>query len=174
MDSTYGITVLPQGDPYVETAEHALSAASAAGNPGSYFVDVLPICECRSTEICFSMRLILILSPTSSKIYSRVVPRGRVSEAGSSMESVCHEDGTGTVGRCRELYGMYIFDTLVSPSPDSIRSYAQDRARPCAARIVLDSPLYQNAPDPRYIGDVIRDALGSMYGGTLYVPTSFR
>jgi hypothetical protein len=39
----YGIKVLQTGDPYIETAEKALTATSEAMNPGTFLVDSLPI-----------------------------------------------------------------------------------------------------------------------------------
>jgi hypothetical protein len=43
IDIAYGIDVKPRDDPYIKTAEHALESVSAATNPGSYLVDVIPI-----------------------------------------------------------------------------------------------------------------------------------
>jgi hypothetical protein len=40
----YGIEVLPTGDPYIETAERAMTAAAAAVSHGTFFVDIFPIC----------------------------------------------------------------------------------------------------------------------------------
>lgn len=39
----YGIKVLPVNDPYIGIAEKALAAAAAAGNPGTYMVDIIPL-----------------------------------------------------------------------------------------------------------------------------------
>jgi hypothetical protein len=38
----YGIEVQPYDDPYINTAEKALSGLSAAANAGSYLVDSFP------------------------------------------------------------------------------------------------------------------------------------
>lgn len=45
MKTAYAIDVLPQDDPYIETAELAINAISATTNAGAYLVDILPICE---------------------------------------------------------------------------------------------------------------------------------
>jgi len=42
----YGIKVLPKDDPYIETAKAALGTLNIAGNPGTFLVDMLPICIC--------------------------------------------------------------------------------------------------------------------------------
>jgi hypothetical protein len=39
----YGIKVRPTGDPYIETAEKALTAMAEAGTPGAFLVDSFPI-----------------------------------------------------------------------------------------------------------------------------------
>ncbi|KAF8587791.1 cytochrome P450 [Ramaria rubella] len=41
--AVYGIQVLPEGDPYMETARKAMAAVEEAANPGSFFIDFLPI-----------------------------------------------------------------------------------------------------------------------------------
>lgn len=46
MEIAYGIDVLPNGDPYVLTAEHAVESISETTNAGSYLVDVIPLREC--------------------------------------------------------------------------------------------------------------------------------
>ncbi|KAF8578978.1 putative CyP450 monooxygenase [Ramaria rubella] len=43
MEVVYGIKVLPEDDPYIDIAEKSMTAASAAGNPGTFLVDVLPM-----------------------------------------------------------------------------------------------------------------------------------
>ena len=40
----YGIKVLSKDDPYIEMAEKALAGLKIAGNPGTFLVDMLPIC----------------------------------------------------------------------------------------------------------------------------------
>jgi hypothetical protein len=40
----YAINVREKDDPYIETAEKAMSHLGAAANPGAFLVDVLPIC----------------------------------------------------------------------------------------------------------------------------------
>lgn len=45
MRTAYGIDILPENDPYVENAEHALKAIAAATNAGAYLVDIVPICR---------------------------------------------------------------------------------------------------------------------------------
>lgn len=45
MRTAYGIDILPEHDPYVETAEHALKVVSVTTNAGAYLVDTLPICQ---------------------------------------------------------------------------------------------------------------------------------
>lgn len=45
MGITYGVQVQDTHDPYVEVAEEALDFLVQGGNPGAYFVDLLPICE---------------------------------------------------------------------------------------------------------------------------------
>jgi hypothetical protein len=39
----YGIEVQEENDPFIATAKHAAEALFATFNPGSYFVDLLPI-----------------------------------------------------------------------------------------------------------------------------------
>jgi hypothetical protein len=39
----YGIQVLPTNDPYIKIAETSMGAAAAAGNPGTFLVDVIPM-----------------------------------------------------------------------------------------------------------------------------------
>ncbi|THU98377.1 cytochrome P450 [Dendrothele bispora CBS 962.96] len=43
MEVTYGIDVLPRGDPYVESANRASDGPIQAGIPGTFWVDYLPI-----------------------------------------------------------------------------------------------------------------------------------
>ncbi|KAF8513269.1 cytochrome P450, partial [Gautieria morchelliformis] len=43
MELVYAINVRDKGDPYIETAEKAMSHFGAAANPGAFLVDVLPI-----------------------------------------------------------------------------------------------------------------------------------
>ncbi|KAF8506214.1 cytochrome P450 [Gautieria morchelliformis] len=43
MEITYGIDVLPSGDPYIQLAEQATEASESALIPGSFLVDILPI-----------------------------------------------------------------------------------------------------------------------------------
>lgn len=43
MDVTYGIKILPENDPYIKTAEEAMSRLSEAVIPGSFLVDFLPM-----------------------------------------------------------------------------------------------------------------------------------
>lgn len=43
MEIAYGIDVLPNDDPYVLTAEHAVESISETTNAGSYLVDVIPL-----------------------------------------------------------------------------------------------------------------------------------
>jgi hypothetical protein len=40
----YAIDVRDKGDPYIETAEKAMSHLGVAAKPGAFLVDVLPIC----------------------------------------------------------------------------------------------------------------------------------
>jgi hypothetical protein len=42
LEISYGIEVQPYDDPYVNTAENALSGLCAAANAGSYLVDSFP------------------------------------------------------------------------------------------------------------------------------------
>lgn len=43
MDITYGIEVLPENDPYIQTAEAALEAVHRASTPGAFLVDMFPL-----------------------------------------------------------------------------------------------------------------------------------
>lgn len=43
MKVVYGITVKDSAEPYVSAAEKALEVLNAAGTPGAFLVDVLPI-----------------------------------------------------------------------------------------------------------------------------------
>jgi hypothetical protein len=40
----YAINVRDKDDPYIATAEKAMAHLGAAGKPGAFLVDVLPIC----------------------------------------------------------------------------------------------------------------------------------
>ena len=44
----YGIEIKDTEDEYVRIAEEVLNSAAEAGNPGSFFVDTLPLCESSS------------------------------------------------------------------------------------------------------------------------------
>jgi len=46
MRVVYGIVVSPQDDKYISVAEAALDGMARAANPGAFFVDFIPICEC--------------------------------------------------------------------------------------------------------------------------------
>ncbi|KAF8513276.1 cytochrome P450, partial [Gautieria morchelliformis] len=46
MELLYAINVRDKDDPYIETAEKAMSYFNAAANPGAFLVDVLPILKC--------------------------------------------------------------------------------------------------------------------------------
>lgn len=41
---TYGIETLPEGDPYIELAERAMSTLGEVSVPGAYLVDFFPVC----------------------------------------------------------------------------------------------------------------------------------
>ncbi|KAF8514704.1 cytochrome P450 [Hysterangium stoloniferum] len=43
LESTYGITVLPENDPYLNLAEAAMAIIARVAQPGAFLVDVLPI-----------------------------------------------------------------------------------------------------------------------------------
>lgn len=43
MDITYGIEILPENDPYVQTAEAALEGVQIASTPGAFLVEVFPL-----------------------------------------------------------------------------------------------------------------------------------
>ena len=43
MDIGYGITVRESDDPYISVAEEAMEGFSAAGIPGTFWVDLIPI-----------------------------------------------------------------------------------------------------------------------------------
>lgn len=53
MSVAYGIDVLPVNDPFIDTAEKAISGLSEAGVTGAYLVDVLPLCEFFLTRVLF-------------------------------------------------------------------------------------------------------------------------
>lgn len=44
MEIGYGIEVKDKDDPWIAVAEHALEGASVTGIPGSFLVDIIPIC----------------------------------------------------------------------------------------------------------------------------------
>lgn len=46
MEVAYGIEVQEKNDPWIATAEHALEGATVTGIPGSFMVDIIPICRC--------------------------------------------------------------------------------------------------------------------------------
>ena len=41
----YGIRIRPKDDPYIQVAQKALEGISAAGSPGTFLVDTIPMCE---------------------------------------------------------------------------------------------------------------------------------
>ena len=43
MEICYGITVLEHNDPYISVASEAIEGVSAAGVPGAFLVDLLPV-----------------------------------------------------------------------------------------------------------------------------------
>lgn len=45
MDITYGIDILPENDPYINTAIAATTSLNAASIPGAFLVDSFPLCE---------------------------------------------------------------------------------------------------------------------------------
>ncbi|TDL20291.1 putative CyP450 monooxygenase [Rickenella mellea] len=47
----YGISIAPENDPNINTAEEALKALSATGRAGAYLVDTLPICKITSSPL---------------------------------------------------------------------------------------------------------------------------
>lgn len=51
MSTTYGIDVRSVDDKYITNAREALASMNAAGNPGTYLVDVIPLCKCLSAII---------------------------------------------------------------------------------------------------------------------------
>lgn len=55
MEVAYGIEVQEKNDPWIATAEHALEGATVTGIPGSFMVDIIPICQCQlllSSKTC--------------------------------------------------------------------------------------------------------------------------
>lgn len=62
MSIAYGIDILPENDPYVKMAETAASNINAAGVPGAFFVDFLPICAF-SHFTCLTMALVAYTFP---------------------------------------------------------------------------------------------------------------
>lgn len=42
MDIVYGIEILPENDPYIDTAEKAIASLVIAASPGAFLVDLLP------------------------------------------------------------------------------------------------------------------------------------
>lgn len=43
MDITYGIEILPEDDPYVQTAEAVLEGVQIASTPGAFLVEAFPL-----------------------------------------------------------------------------------------------------------------------------------
>ena len=54
----YGLEVLPNGDPYITTAEKAMAGVTAAGTPGPFLVDTLPIRASRSPFMLVSNQVL--------------------------------------------------------------------------------------------------------------------
>lgn len=46
MGVTYGITVAPHDDQYIDMAEKALDGMAKAANPGAFLVDIIPARKC--------------------------------------------------------------------------------------------------------------------------------
>lgn len=93
----YGIKVLPKGDPYIKAAEEALAAIKEAGNPGTFLVDILPICAylrvtfivCQSVSLC------------NSKVRSRVDAGGWLSKESPCMAEANHRSLCCAFHRCK-------------------------------------------------------------------------
>ena len=41
----YGLTILPENDPLVKTADQAIDSMLKAASPGAFLVDIIPLCE---------------------------------------------------------------------------------------------------------------------------------
>ena len=48
LDIAYGLDIRTSDDPYLKRAEECLQIIDKAGNPGSFFVDIVPACAHRS------------------------------------------------------------------------------------------------------------------------------
>lgn len=81
MDITYGIEVLPENDPYINTAEQASASLSAATIHGSFMVDFLPICMSRTMQ-----SLLILTHFYRSEVCPFVAPRCRLPTEGKGVE----------------------------------------------------------------------------------------
>lgn len=45
VEVSYGLEVLPQNDPFIESAENGIATVNIAGQPGAFLVDMVPILE---------------------------------------------------------------------------------------------------------------------------------
>ena len=100
---TYGMKVLPKGDPYIETAETLATIGSELGNPGVFLVDALPFCQPRSFYPVSQQ----LTHRSASEICSWVDARRRLSEKSTQNTYPKHKGKGGTVHgreeRSREL-----------------------------------------------------------------------
>lgn len=83
MQVTYGFDTEREGDAYIQIAERALRAYSAAANAGVYLVDTIPACMIHSP-----LRLCKFTISCSSEVPPGVVPWGWISSSCKGME-VC-------------------------------------------------------------------------------------
>lgn len=42
VEVSYGLEVLPQNDPFIESAENGIATVNIAGQPGTFLVDMVP------------------------------------------------------------------------------------------------------------------------------------
>jgi len=58
LDIAYGLDIRTSDDPYLKRAEECLQIIDKAGNPGSFFVDIIPACN----ALTISFRLLALLN----------------------------------------------------------------------------------------------------------------
>jgi len=56
LDISYGLDIGTSDDPYIKRAEECLQIIDKAGNPGAFFVDIVPACENQLSSLFTSLR----------------------------------------------------------------------------------------------------------------------
>ena len=85
LDIAYGLDIQSPHDPYLERAEEALAIIDKAGNPGSFYVDIIPACQFLSTAPSDTL---LIVPVNYSEARPGMDARRRVQAQGERMARV--------------------------------------------------------------------------------------